>query len=229
MSTNLEQFLILHGFTREEYEKTELEWQTLLDVGEHHKATMAELRTAARYIAERLQEVPAVHSLNVRIKDPEHLIAKIIRKKIEKPELAIDITSYQASVTDLIGIRALHLFKEDWRSIHDFVTSTWDLAEAPTAYYREGDPHALLEAFQSAACDVKAHKFGYRSVHYLLTSQPAKTPRRAELQVRTIFEEGWSEIDHRLRYPRHSNSPLLANPLNILNNHRLKAVGLLGD
>jgi hypothetical protein len=38
-----------------------------------------------------------------------------------------------------------------------------------------------------------------------------------ELQVRTIFEEGWSEIDHRIRYPRQSDNPYLANFLAIFN------------
>jgi len=37
------------------------------------------------------------------------------------------------------------------------------------------------------------------------------------LQVRTIFEEGWSEIDHKVRYPRQSNDPELGFLLAIFN------------
>jgi len=36
-------------------------------------------------------------------------------------------------------------------------------------------------------------------VHYLLVMQPTKQRYLCELQVRTIFEEGWSEVDHRIR------------------------------
>jgi hypothetical protein len=35
--------------------------------------------------------------------------------------------------------------------------------------------------------------------------------------VRTIFEEGWSEIDHNIRYPNFSDNPLTNNLLMILN------------
>jgi putative GTP pyrophosphokinase len=35
--------------------------------------------------------------------------------------------------------------------------------------------------------------------------------------VRTIFEEGWSEIDHRIRYPNFSDNPLVNYFLTIFN------------
>jgi putative GTP pyrophosphokinase len=159
----------------------------------------SELQTTASYIA------------------PEHLIAKIIRKKLEQPALDFDISSYEARVTDLIGIRALHLFKNEWRTIHQFVTETWDLHEKPIAYVRDGDAEDLICDFEKADCDVRKHSFGYRSIHYVLKSQPAKCVQLAELQVRTIFEEGWSEIDHRVRYPRQSNNPYLASYIILFN------------
>jgi hypothetical protein len=39
----------------------------------------------------------------------------------------------------------------------------------------------------------------------------------AEVQVRTIFEEGWSEIDHRIRYPYDMDNLLLSQFLVIFN------------
>lgn len=38
-----------------------------------------------------------------------------------------------------------------------------------------------------------------------------------EIQVRTIFEEGWSEIDHNVRYPRLSSDPYLTDFLTMFN------------
>jgi len=155
--------------------------------------------------------------LKTRIKDPSHLAAKLIRKKLDKPELTFDLSNYDQQITDLIGVRALHLFKADWHPIHEFVTKEWELAEKPIANIREGDPEAFRNAFESAGCEVKEHPFGYRSIHYLVKSQPAKRAFVGELQVRTIFEEGWSEIDHRVRYPRLSDDPYLAQFLTIFN------------
>jgi putative GTP pyrophosphokinase len=83
---------------------------------------------------------------------------------------------------------------------------SWDLAENPIAYIRAGDSKDIREQFKSRDCLVQEHPYGYRSVHYLLQTQPTKRAHIAELQVRTIFEEGWSEIDHFVRYRQHANT-----------------------
>lgn len=120
-------------------------------------------------------------------------------------------------LTDLIGVRALHLFKEDWNQIHDLITNTWDLNEIPTAYYREGDSTEYKKSFQEKGCEPKEHPFGYRSVHYIIETKPAKTKYFAEIQVRTIFEEAWSEIDHTIRYPYDQDNQIFGQFLMILN------------
>ena len=210
-------FLRENSLTPEQFAETALEWDCLLGICGKHAEASAALQTAASYISERLQTVAAVHSLKVRIKDPSLLLAKIIRKKLAKPELDFQTTTYEDLVTDLIGIRALHLFKHEWREIHDFISGTWELFDPPVAYVRDGDPPELLASFRDAGCQVKDHPFGYRSLHYVVKSQPDKKVRLAEIQVRTIFEEGWSEIDHRLRYPLHSSDPFLSHFLTIFN------------
>jgi putative GTP pyrophosphokinase len=210
-------FFRSYRVTEEAFKKTGLEWSLLEHIHQRHTEMTKELQTAADYVSGRLQLVPTVHSLKVRIKNAEHLIEKIIRKQSSSPELRFDCMSYETLITDLIGIRALHLFKDEWQEIHKFVTATWDLHEEPLAYVREGDPAALLQGFRDAGCRVEKHPFGYRSVHYVLKTQPTRCTRLVELQVRTIFEEGWSEIDHRVRYPRQSDNPYLAGFLTIFN------------
>jgi ppGpp synthetase/RelA/SpoT-type nucleotidyltranferase len=138
-------------------------------------------------------------------------VAKIIRKRIEKPDFKIDLEAYDTSITDLIGIRALHLFKNDWGPIHEFVLETWRLHEDPIAYYREEDPKPSMQGLSDPKPIEKLHEFGHRSIHYVIKSQPARSVHLAELQVRTLFEEGWSEIDHRIRYSRLSDNPYLRN------------------
>lgn len=216
-NVNKRDFLRAYNFTEEDFKTANLEWSLLEQIYCRHMGMVGELQTTANYISQRLQSVSAVHSLNVRIKHGEHLIAKIIRKRLSRPDLSFEVMSYEKVITDLIGIRALHLFKDEWLQIHEFITTTWALHEEPIAYIRSGDPKALTDAFTDAKFRVEEHPFGYRSIHYVIESRPAKYTQLAELQVRTIFEEGWSEIDHRIRYPRQSDDRYLAEFLTIFN------------
>jgi ppGpp synthetase/RelA/SpoT-type nucleotidyltranferase len=161
--------------------------------------------------------VPAVHSLKVRVKDPASLVAKVIRKRLADADRVITPDNYATEITDLIGIRAMHLFKDDWRAIHDFINVTWTLHETPIAYYRAGDHQDVLAGFSESGCDLREHVAGYRSVHYIVESTPTKERTLAELQVRTVFEEAWSEIDHLVRYPNLTDDPVLNHFLGLFN------------
>ena len=63
----------------------------------------------------------------------------------------------------------------------------------------------------------KPHPFNYRSLHYIIKTSPTKATYLSEIQVRTIFEEGWSEIDHSIRYPYHVDNKMYNEYLSILN------------
>ncbi|WP_317192386.1 RelA/SpoT domain-containing protein [Hymenobacter jeongseonensis] len=126
--------------------------------------------------------------MRYRIKDSRHLLEKVVRKRLESKERIITVNNYEEELTDLAGIRILHLFKGDWQRIHKFITNTWELLEAPTAYYRKGDSGEVLSMFTKQNCEVKEHPAGYRSVHYIVETSPTKTKRYVEIQVRTIFE-----------------------------------------
>jgi putative GTP pyrophosphokinase len=191
-----------------------LDWKELLTVGVAHERMSQELQVDAEHIARRLQAVPDIHSLKWRVKDPRNLMAKIIRKRIERPNDRFDLCDYEKHVTDLIGLRALHLLKYQWVTIHEFVMRTWDLHEDPIAYIRMGDSETSL---RELGLKVKPHEHNYRSVHYLIKFSPTRQSRLAELQVRTLFEEGWSEIDHKVRYPGHSDDAVLAQFLSVFN------------
>ncbi|HZS05310.1 MAG TPA: RelA/SpoT domain-containing protein [Blastocatellia bacterium] len=208
----MDQKTLLKNFNLPEdaLDKTGLSWEDLNKIHLDHSSNTPNLLPTANYIAERLRQVNEVHSLKVRIKDPEHLVAKIIRKKLDDPSLTITPDNYRDSITDLIGIRAMHLFKEDWRPIHTFIKGTWKLKEKPIANVRKGDPEELTQQFKAEGCKIKEHPRGYRSIHYLVKSQPSVDQFVAEIQVRTIFEEGWAEIDHKFSYPHDLNNVILA-------------------
>ena len=211
------EFLLRYHISPEDFEKSGLLWSDLKLIYNDHVKNVGALETTGNYISERLRKTQGVHSVKQRIKDPEHLIDKIIRKKIENPERIITIECYKTEITDLIGIKALHLFKSDWIPIHDFIIKTWQLREKPTANLRDGDPQEVINVFEDKNCSIKRHPFGYRSVHYLVNSKPTKEECISEVQVRTIFEEGWSEIDHHIRYPSHTNDIVLSQFLVVFN------------
>lgn len=111
-----------------------------------------------------------------------------------------------------MGIRLLLLFKEDWTGVHEFIMKKYgsDLAEKPCAHIRRGDKRDLYEGRIEIAEDKP-----YRSVHYLIRDK--KTQLCVEIQVRTLFEEAWGEVDHKLRYPYNLSNDMIGSYLEIMN------------
>ena len=67
-------------------------------------------------------------------------------------------------------------------------------------YYRKGDETSFIDNCIELGCQAKVHPKAYRSIHYIIEPYPNKNLVAVEIQVRTVFEDGWSEIDHQLRY-----------------------------
>ncbi|MCW1969921.1 MAG: RelA/SpoT domain-containing protein [Anaerolineae bacterium] len=193
-----EDFLTKYRFPADSLEQIGVTWDELMRIWDDHQLNTKNLLLVASYVSQSLQQFANIHSVRFRVKDPEHLLEKIVRKCLENPKRQINFENYRKQITDLIGVRALHLFKEDWDHIHDEIIGKWNLAEKPIAYIRVGDDEGL---FKKKRCKIKPHKYKYRSVHYLLIYQPSREKVIVELQVRTIFEEAWSEIDHKVLYP----------------------------
>jgi ppGpp synthetase/RelA/SpoT-type nucleotidyltranferase len=209
--TNRKDFLERHRLSEDAFVKAGLAWLDLDEIAESHALETPNLHATANHVTQLLQNLPEVHSVKVRILDTEELIERIIRMKLETPAMTVSRANYREQVTDLIAIRALYLLKEQWKPIHEFVTTTWDLGGKPTAYVRDSDPETAIQVFREAGCDVEQHPFGYRSVRYLVESRPTKYSYTSELLVRTMFEEACTEIDHEVRYPGASDNPVLAH------------------
>ncbi|MBD7910789.1 MULTISPECIES: RelA/SpoT domain-containing protein [Clostridium] len=172
----------------------------------------------ADFIANILRSQSMVHSVKSRIKDPDRLIEKIVRKTEDRKEkydnnFQFDVNNYKEEINDLIGIRVIHIFKDQWQDIHEFIIKTWKVIEV-TANVREGDN---TEIFKELGIEVRSRVSGYRSVHYLVEFYPTSKKVIAEIQVRTIFEEGYGEIDHSLRYSHNEIPELLQANLLLFN------------
>ena len=176
-----------HKLPPDSLEITTLKVEELTRIFDDHASRTHDLETVGDLVTSQLRRVSQVHSPRYRVKEPEHLVAKIIRKRIESPKCIISFEDYRDQITDLIGIRVLHLFKEDWQPIHDYIDDTWDLKEQSVANFRDGDSKEWLAVLEERGCRINAHKAGYRSVHYVLQCQPTKTATFVEVQVRTAL------------------------------------------
>ena len=212
------EFMNKYQITEEYLEKNNINWDTLVEIYEDYTLYRKSYETQAELIATILRNHPRVHSVKTRVKDPDHLIEKIIRKSDDRRkkygnDFNFNVENYKDEITDLVGIRVIHIFKEDWEDIHNFITGMWSVSEI-VANVREGDN---TKRFEELGISVHSRLSGYRSVHYLTESYPTTQKVIAEIQVRTIFEEGYGEIDHQLRYSHKEIPEVLAQNLMLLN------------
>ncbi len=216
--TSKEQFFLTHKINEKELEQDNIDWKILREIHDDFIECKKSYETQADLIANILRAQPKVHSVKTRVKDVKHLIGKVIRKTHERRKKYGDnfnftVDNYKDEITDLLGIRVIHIFKEDWEEIHNFITSMWDIIEI-VANVREGDE---TKKFEQQGITVCSRPSGYRSVHYLVESYPTNKKLITEVQVRTIFEEGYGEIDHQLRYSHENIPDLLGQNLMLLN------------
>lgn len=200
------EFLERYGIAKKDFDAAGISWDELAAIHRDYLGLRAKLEHPARAIMDILFSKSArdqgVHSVRYRVKDANGLIEKVIRKRMQNPNRVITVDNYREEITDLIGIRALHVFKNDIYGIHHFIVDTFTLKEeeVPILYHREGDEKDFISMCTDCGCRPEKHEKGYRSVHYIVATQLTRERHYVEVQVRTVFEEGWSEIDHKIRY-----------------------------
>ncbi|WP_448045945.1 RelA/SpoT domain-containing protein [Bradyrhizobium liaoningense] len=143
---------------------------------------------------------PIVHSVKSRIKSNEYLLDKIERKN--KQGRKITSANCFQEITDFAGVRVLHLRQEDFGSIKEVIDAKvadndWHLVEQPIAY--TWDPE-YERYFVDLGCRCERKDSFYTSVHFVVRPRQ-DSPLACEIQVRTLFEEIWGEIDHSINYP----------------------------
>lgn len=158
---------------------------------------------------------PIIHSIKHRLKDEDHLKDKLRRKY--DPENEITKFNIFDKITDLAGVRVLHLHQDQLVNIHSFIMSfvdngDWVFNEPPVAY--SWDPESQ-RFFESLSLRVEIKESYYTSIHYVV--RPANDNKvKCEIQVRTLFEEIWGEIDHTINYPVKSSSHATKEQLRVL-------------
>lgn len=217
-SFKIDEFLLKYPHVEQIIEEKNIDNEVLKDIYNDFVDYKISYENQAGFIANILRSQPMIHSVKSRIKEPDRLIEKIIRKTEDRrlkydDDFQFTLNNYKNEINDLIGIRVIHIFKDQWQDIHEFITKTWKVIEV-TANVREGDN---TKKFEELNIEVRSRISGYRSVHYLVEFYPTNEKVIAEIQVRTIFEEGYGEIDHRLRYSHIEIPEILKSNLLLFN------------
>lgn len=159
---------------------------------------------------------PIVHSVKARMKNRMHLEGKLERKWDDVEPITCD--NIFNRITDLAGVRVLHLYQDQFPKIHNeilnkvTVLKDWYLPEEPKAY--TWDPESK-QFFEDLGIKVDIKESFYTSVHYLIKPRQ-DSPICCEIQVRTLFEEIWGEVDHSLNYPIKSENLSCREQLRVL-------------
>jgi putative GTP pyrophosphokinase len=162
-----------------------------------------------------------IHSHKARLKDPEHLMDKLIRKYNEsvekKKKFTITKNNLLIKINDLGGFRILHLYTKQFEQIHLELKKiideqNWKIVEGPSAKTWDDESR---EYFESIGVKVDKSPNMYTSVHYIIKPN-SKSGITLEVQVRTLMEEVWGEVDHSINYPHKSDSSSVREQIKVL-------------
>ncbi len=163
------------------------------------------------------KEFPIIHSVKSRIKDADHLEDKLLRQ--EKKGNNITLTNFFEKINDLIGVRILHLHQEQFNLIHNEILKKiqegkWTFHEEPKAYTWDLEAQ---KTYEDLGIKTEVKESLYTSVHYVIKlNDNASKPICCEIQVRSLFEEIWGEIDHTINYPHETESVACKEQIRVL-------------
>ncbi|MCL1813721.1 MAG: tetratricopeptide repeat protein [Treponema sp.] len=152
-----------------------------------------ELIEAVEKLVHTLHDRPTVIG---RAKEFDSYYKKYLKLLNENPD-------EEPFITDIIAIRVIYLFEEDQKAVEELIRAYFTVIELE----RKGDRYSFKE-------------FGYESIH-LLIEIPAELIAKygdcgtdaVEIQLRTILQDAWAEVEHELFYKKDENFTLLSEPL----------------
>lgn len=162
-----------------------------------------------------------VHSVKLRMKDPEHLRDKLFRKidacRRKGQPFEIDKDNLFLKINDLGGYRILHLHTRQTARIHQVLvelieSAQFDMLEPPFANIWDEEARAF---FEGIGVRTEVNPRLYSSVHYVVKAR-AKHVVTCEIQVRTLADEIWGEVDHQINYPEAHESVACREQIKVL-------------
>ncbi|MFY1962170.1 GTP pyrophosphokinase [Achromobacter xylosoxidans] len=131
-----------------------------------------------------------------RIKDREECLRKFnhkYRTELEKSETPYEIKDH---ISDLIGLRIVCLYEDNIESIYQIISQHFSVREVT-------DKIAAIESTESS--------FGYKGLHLDVKIGPPRDSAEEyrdyadlsfEIQIRTIVQDSWSVLDHKIKYKK---------------------------
>lgn len=151
-------------------------------------------REAQELVKRALRDsVIPIHMIEARAKSVDSLRGKLRRKRYRHPA---------RQVTDLVALRVITYF---WQDVDRAAVELRSWLEISSRKSRD------------ARVELATNKFGYRSLNLIVRLQPGqaanpnyKTLRRRwfEIQIRSILDHAWSEIEHEVIYKAGIDYPI---------------------
>ncbi|MFK8019965.1 MAG: hypothetical protein AB8B86_09380 [Pseudomonadales bacterium] len=199
---------------------------------EHHSGMKALELWLSNGLSELTQHDQNIYSFKTRTKSISSLLIKI-RSKLEASQNELRAKEVIEQIDDLVGARVLVYHPSKVLKLHELFTSDTLRTHIldMTIHSHEYDPNfAYLQKLSyesSFPCKLLLNNTGYSSFHYVLQpifhddyyskvyqdSAGIKPFPRYELQVRTIIQETWSEVQHKLIYKGSGIKPIYTRSL----------------
>lgn len=176
--TEKSQFRDFYDANRQRLEDAKDSFITLVNALTNHAGTMS------------------ISKIEGRVKDKEECIKKFNLKYRTSLEKASEPYAIRDHITDLIGLRIVCLYEDDIEKIRTCLTGHFDLIDIT-------DKISQIENTEGS--------FGYKGLHLdlKLNEDRKKLPEyvvysefRFEIQIRTIIQDSWSVLDHKIKYKK---------------------------
>ncbi len=179
---NEESLFTLEGLKVESLKAAKIDKDVLIEIYRDYIKNQEILKQQAEYFANILHLGEEINSVKRRLKDPLHLLTKIVRKRRkaiedeeDSPYLDISVDNYKSIVNDLVGIRAIYLFKENWASVNKFILDHFSVCKDEKITINHAIDDDLSFYLESGSMnndynyELEERVSRYRSTHYIIS------------------------------------------------------------
>jgi ppGpp synthetase/RelA/SpoT-type nucleotidyltranferase len=167
-----------------------------------------------------------VYSTKCRLKSADSVFLKVKRKKKSLSE-----------IKDYAGLRILCLFEKDLYEVHKFLVDAikqeGDLEEFKIFNWEKEDERIFRKeidrVWNDYGYDNKKKKSGYRSIHYIIRIKHSHADYYIEIQMRTLLQDAWGELEHYLSYKKGVIDPYIKTGFDLLSKNFETHDNLLTD
>lgn len=136
-----------------------------------------------------------IEHIKTRIKDADSIINKLYRDNLD-----FTLENIEEHINDIVGVRIVCGFKDDIYELIDIIRKS-----------------EVINIIKEKDFLDSPKESGYRSYH-LIVEVPVelineKINVKAEIQIRTMAQDLWASLDHKLRYKKEYNDEKLASKL----------------